>query len=118
MNRKASTLMSLGISIALIAVGIWFLCNHQYTLGNSESHWIMPYHMMMSGAGMEIVIILFWIATLSAIAIVVSSVISNYRPSGLKGKEKSSHTQKGQKHRFAHGEIDKSKFEAMKHKLS
>lgn len=118
MNRKTSTLLSLGISIALIALGIWFLCNHQNNLGYGDSGWTMPHHMMIAGGGMEIVIILFWIAVLSAIGLVISGVISNHRSSGRNGSEKSSHPVKSLNHHSARGKIDKSKFEAMKRNLS
>jgi YHS domain-containing protein/uncharacterized membrane protein len=79
MNRKSSTLLSLGISIALIAVGIWFLCNHQYNLVYGRSGWMIPYHMMTGGGGMGIVLFLFWVAVLSAIGLVVAGMISNHR---------------------------------------
>jgi len=118
MNRKTSTLLSLGISIALIAVGIWFLCNHQNNLGYGDGDWTMPYHMMIAGGGMEIVIILFWIAVLSAIALVVTGVISNCRSSDRNGSHKSSHSVRSLNPHTARGKIDKSRFEAMKRNLS
>jgi len=117
MNRKTSTLLSLGISIALIAVGIWFLCNHQNNLGYGDSGWTMPYHMTMGGGGMGIVVILFWLAVLSAIGLVVSGVISNRRSSGRSDSEISSDAVQRLNQRYARGEIDKSQLEAMKRDL-
>jgi len=118
MNRKTSTLLSLGISIALIAVGIWFLCNHQNNIGYGDGGWTRPYHMMIAGGAMGIVILLFWVAVLSAIGLVVSGVISNYRSSERHGGEKSSHPVKSLNQHATRGKIEKSRFEAMKRNLS
>ncbi len=106
MNRKTSTLLSLGISIALIAVGIWFLCNHQNNFGYGDGGWTMPYHMMIGGGGLGIVTFLFWVAVLSAIGLVISGVISNYRSSGRTGSEKSSHPVKSLNQHSARGKSD------------
>ena len=99
MNRKTSTLLSLGISIALIAVGIWFLCNHQNNLVYDHSGWIMPYPMMTGGSGMGMVLILFWVAVLSAIGLVISGMISNRSSSGHTSNEKPSRKTKSLKQR-------------------
>lgn len=114
MNRKTSTLLSLGFSIALIAVGIWFLCNHQNNFGYGNGGWTMPYHMMTAGGAMGIVITLFWVAVLSAIGLVVSGVISSHRSSNRSSGEKSSRPVKNLNHHSAGGKIDKSQFAAMK----
>lgn len=118
MDRKTSILMSLGISVALIAVGILFLCNHQYTLDHSEGGWLMPYHMMMSGAGMEIIMILFWVAALSAIGLVVSGMILNHRSSNMKGGKESSDRANSHKQHHTSNAFDNSRFEVMKRNLS
>ncbi len=117
MNRRTSTLMSLGISVALIAAGIWFLWNHQNSFGYGDGGWVMPYHMMMAGPGMGIVMILFWAAVLSAIGLVISGVISNHRSSERTDNQVLSDAEQILKQRYARGEIDKSQFEAMKHEL-
>lgn len=118
MNRITSTLLSLGISIALIAVGIWFLCNHQNNLGYGRGGWITPYHMMMGEGGMEMITVLFWVAVLSAIGLVVSGVIFNHRSSGVNSSEPSSRPAKNMRQPNAHGKTDESRFEAMKTKAS
>ena len=118
MNRKTSTLLSLGISIALIAVGIWFLCNHQNNLGYGDGGRTIPYPMMISGGGMGVVMILFWVTVLSAIGLVVSGMISNRRSSGRRDSEISSDAVNSLKQRHSRGEVDKSKSEAMKRDLS
>lgn len=48
MSRKTSTLLSLGISMALIAGTLWFLFNHQYSFGYVSGRWIIPHHMLHS----------------------------------------------------------------------
>ena len=88
MNRKSSILLSLGFSIALIAAGIWILCGYQNNLCFSHDGWMMPYHLMTGGGGMGIVLILFWVAVLSAIGLVISGMISNRRSSGRNSSEK------------------------------
>ena len=80
MNRKASTLLSLGISIALIAGTIWFLFNHQNSFGYGNSTWIMPHHMTIGGGGMGIIMILFWVAVIAAIVMVVSGRCMMFTP--------------------------------------
>jgi putative membrane protein len=117
MDRKTSTLLSLGISIALIAAGIWVLCNHQNSLGYGGGRWIMPNHFMMRGGGLGIVMILFWVAVLAAIGLVISGIISNRRPWHNPDNEVLTDPVEILKQRYARGEIDKSHFEAMKHEL-
>ena len=112
MNRKSSTLMSLGISIALIAAGIWFLWNHQSSFGHGGSG-----HLMMVGPNMGIVMVLFWGTVLAAIGLLISGVIFNHRSSDSTDKEELTDAAQILKQRYARGEIDKSQFEAMKHEL-
>ena len=80
MNRKESTLMSLGVSAALIAAGIWVLCNYLKLLGGGEP--AQSNYLMMGGSGLGIIMILFWLAVLSAIGLVVAGLISKRRLSG------------------------------------
>ena len=115
MNRKASTLLSLGISIALIAGTIWFLFNHHNSLGLGSGRWVMPHH--MTGGGMGIVMILFWVAIIAAIAMVVSGIASGRRNPGGPGNAKSSDPLEILKGRYARGEIDKTQYQSMKREL-
>lgn len=118
MNRKGSTLLSLGISIALIAGAIWFLFNHQNSFGYGNGRWIMPHHMIIGGGGMGIVMILFWVAVITAIAMVVSGAISfGRRTTGDPDIGKSSDALEILKGRYARGEIDKEQYRTMKHEL-
>jgi putative membrane protein len=115
MNRKSSMLMSLGISIALIAAAIWFLWNHQSRFGFGDGGWNMSYHMMMGGAGLGIVMILFWAAVLAAIGLVISGAIVHRRSSGGTDRQHTSDARETPKQRHARSEIDTSRFETMKH---
>ena len=90
MDRKTSTLMSLGISIALIAAGIWVLCNHHGNLGFGGR--AVSNQLMLGGGGMGIIMILFWVAVLSAIGLVVSGMISSHRSSDQTASKNSSDT--------------------------
>jgi len=112
MNRKASTLMSLSISMALIAVGIWFLYNHHYRFGYGHSGWSMPHHAMTGWGGMGIITIIFWVVVIAAIVLAVSGVISNRRPSDRREGEISSDALEKLRQRYTRGEIDKHHFEA------
>ena len=114
MNRKASTLMSLGISMALIAAGIWFLYNRHYRYGYGDSDWIMPHHFMIGGGGMGIIMIIFWVVVIAAIALAVSSVISNRRPTHGREDDISSNALEILNQRYARGEIDKHQYDAIR----
>ena len=111
MDRKTSTLMSLGISMALIAAGIWFLYNHHDSLGYGARGWIMPFHIMMGSGRLGIVAVLFWIVVFSAIGLLVSGLISNHRSAGGTHREATSDTAANPGQHHAGNEIDKSRFE-------
>ncbi len=118
MNRKASTLLSLGISIALIAGTIWFLFNYHNSFGYGNGRWVMPHHMTIGGGGMGIVMILFWVAVIAAIAMVVSGIASSgRRTTGGPDRGKPSDALEILKGRYARGEIDKTQYQSMKREL-
>lgn len=78
--------MSLGISIGLIAAGIWVLYHHHYGLVYSGSGWMML-DQPMGSDGMGIVMIIFWITVLSAVGLVISGIISNHHSTTNTDKE-------------------------------
>jgi len=110
MNRKTSTLLSIGISAALVAGTIWFLFNHHNDMW-APGPWQM-HHGMMVGGGMGFLMMLFWAVVLIALVLLISAVFAGRRPS--------SHTESAleilQK-RYARGEIDKDRFDAMRRDL-
>ena len=119
MNQKTSTLISLGISVALVAAGIWFLYNHPNYLFFGRGNWHMPYH-MMTGGGMGIIMMLFWVAIIAALVLLISGLFSNH-PSQDSGREASRNASADAleilKRRYASGEIDKTQYDAMKRDL-
>lgn len=114
MKRKAGTLLSLGISIALLAGAIWFLFNFHTLLGYGQGRWIIPHEMMRGGSGMGIIMILLWLAVIGAIALVISGAISG-NPSS--GNQRPPDAMEILKRRYAKGEIDKELYQAMKREL-
>ena len=120
MNRKVSTLLSVGISIALIVGAIWFLFYHQNSFSYGNGHWIMPHHMTIGGGGMGLIMILFWVAVIAAIAIVISGIFSGR--SDRPFRDRPSHPNQPDaleilKARYAKGEIDKAQYQSMKQEL-
>lgn len=117
MNRKGSTLLSLGISVALIAASILFLYNHHVNLGYGNTHWMMPHHMISNGYGMGIIVFLFWGAVLAATILIVSGALSNRHTSHPHHHEPHADSLEILKQRYARGEINKAQFESMRHEL-
>ena len=116
MNRKTSTLMSLGISAALIVGAIWFLYDQHRWFGGGRG-WYMPHQSMMFGYGggyMGIVMILFWVVILAAVVLVISGVFSG-RSSSSRGQiPPPPDAMDVLKRRYASGEIDRDQYETMK----
>lgn len=111
MNRKTSTLLSIGLSAALVAGAIWFLFNHHSDMW-AAGPWQMPHGMMFGGAGMGFLMIIFWIVVLVSIVLLVSAAFSGRRASSLT----ESALEILQK-RYARGEIDKARYDAMRRDL-
>jgi len=112
MDRKTSNFLSIGISSALVAGAIWFLFNHHNDMWAAGSWQMPPHGMMIGGGGMGILMILFWVVVIVALVLLISAFFSGRRPS--------SHTESAleilQK-RYARGEIDKGRFDAMRRDL-
>jgi putative membrane protein len=117
MNRRASTLLSLGISIALIAGTIWFLFNHHNSFGFGNGRWMMPHHMTFGGGGMGILMILFWVAVIAAFVMVIMAIVSNGKPPEISGNRKNTDALNILKARYARGEIDKGQYQTMRREL-
>ncbi len=116
MNRTTSTLLSLGVSAILIAVGVWFLYNHNIGIWPEHSHWAMGHHGMMGG-GMGIVMIIFWLVLIAAFVLLISGAVN-----GIRGAKQNQNDAQNSleilKQRYARGEIDKTEFEAKHRDLS
>jgi len=108
MNRKTSTLLSIGISAALVAAAIGFLFSRHADLWMRGPGWRMPHGMMMGG-GTGLLGILFWLVVIVALVFLVSAAFPSRTASG--------HRESAidiLKKRYARGEIDKARFDAMR----
>ena len=116
LNRKTSTLLSLGVSAVLITAAIWLLYRHNAGMWMSNGQWGLGYHHMMGG-GMSIVMIIFWIVIISALVLLVSGVIN-----GIRGPQQNNDNLRTPleilRQRYARGEIDKAEYEDKRRSLS
>lgn len=115
MNSKKSTLLSIGISAALVAGAIWFLFSHPYDVWAS-GYWQMPHAMMIGGgAGFGIFMILFWLMVAAALGLLIAALFSNGGDRGASPRSESAI--EILRKRYARGEIDKERFDAMRRDL-
>lgn len=115
MNRTTSTLLSLGVSAVLIAVGVWFLYNHNIGIWPEHHNWAMGHHGMMGG-GMGIIMIIFWIVLIAAFVLLISGTINGIR--GVKQSQDNTLTSLDiLKQRYARGEIDTAEYEEKRQNL-
>ena len=116
MNRKTSILLSMAISIVLIALAVWFLYNHNMNFGPTGGRWFMGHHGMMGG-GMGIVMFLFWILIVGALVLFISAMVNGASGSGQYCNE-ANEPLNILKQRYARGEIDKADYEKMRREIS
>jgi putative membrane protein len=116
MDRKTSTLISLGVSAVLIAAAIWFIYRHSAGMWISNGRWGMGYHHMIGG-GMGIVMIIFWIFVIGAFILLISGAINGIRAS-QKNNDEMQKPLEILKQRYARGEIDKAEYEDKRKNLT
>lgn len=109
MSRKKSTLISLGISTALLAVGVWYLFDHFRYLSNTGYDWFAG-HQMGVGGSIGGFMMIFWILVLGAIVLLIFGAFSQGRRQ-IKDEENATGPIQILKQRYAKGEIDKLEFE-------
>lgn len=116
MNRTTSTLLSLGVSAVLIAAGVWFLYDHNLGLWPDNHHWAGGHYGMMGGGGMGIVMVIFWIVLIGALALLISGILTGIRST----RQDATHQPDALeilKARYARGEIGKTDYENMRKAL-
>jgi putative membrane protein len=116
MSRKTSTLLSMAISIVLIALGVWFLYNHNMNFWSTGGRWFMGHHGMMGG-GMGIIMFLFWILIIGALVLFISAMVNGVSES-RQNRNEANEPLNILKQRYARGEIDKADYEKMRRELS
>ena len=116
MNRKASSLTSLGISTALIAAVIWLLYYLSATPWDRfDGRYVSRHQWMMGGGGMGIIMLIFWTMVIATVVLLISGAVSNR--SSAYGKNAETPALDILKQRYARGEIDQETYEAMKREL-
>lgn len=113
MERKTLTLLSIGISAALVAAAIWFMFNHSIVMWGAASRWSMPHASVMGGGGMGILMFLFWGVVILALVLIVSAAFTGRKPSEHETAAPES-ARAILNRRYASGEIDRDQFEAMR----
>jgi hypothetical protein len=79
MNRKASALTSIGISMALIAAVIYFLmCLYASSWKPRDGRmiWHPGWTMVFSGNGIGIIMLIFWVILIGAVILLILAAVS------------------------------------------
>ena len=116
MNHKTTTLISIGVSAALVALGVWFLYRHHMGFWPENERWLLVHHGAMGG-GMGIIMILFWVLIIGAFALLVSGAVNGIRGASQRDGERSDPIEI-LKQRYARGEIDQTEYEEKRRILS
>lgn len=115
MRRISTILFSLGLSVALIALAVWFLGSPHGLYRFGSGRWFVPYGMMGGHTG--VVMMLFWVIVIVAAILLVSGVFTNRSsPSGPAHGEPDA--VEILKRRYASGDIDRVEYEAKRRELS
>ena len=115
MKRISTIFFSLGLSVALIALAVWFLGSPQGLYRFGSGRWFVPYGMMGGHTG--VVMMLFWVIVIVALILLASGVFTSRRdPYGLSHGEPDA--MEILKRRYANGDIDRVEYEAKRRELS
>jgi putative membrane protein len=116
MNHKTSTLISIGISAVLVALGVWFLYRHNIGFWPENERWLMGHHSFIGG-GMGIIMIIFWVLIIGAFALLVSGGVNGIRAARQRGED-SPDPLEILKQCYARGEIERTEYEEKRRVLS
>ena len=100
----------------LIAVGVWLLYSHGVGMLPDNGRWRMPHHGMMGG-GMGIVMIIFWVVLVGAVALLISGAVNGLRAS-KPNDGGSPDALEILNRRYARGEIDQTEYEHKRQDLT
>lgn len=104
MNRRTATLLSVGVSAALVAAAIWLLLQLSAEVWMGGGHGAMGHHPLMGG-GMGLVKFIFWIVLIGAITLLAAVAITGMRAARQQSDEAQDPLEIFQQ-RLARGEID------------
>lgn len=105
----------------MIAAGIWFFSSpyHYGRFNYGGGAWFMPYGMMAGGAGVGLVMFLFWIIVIVSLAVLVSGLFAGRSDArNACGNWSGPDAVEILKRRYARGEINKVEYEQMRHELT
>ena len=112
MKRTTTTIFSIGLSVALIALGILFLCKFTGSIWPGNGRWFAGHHGMMGGG---IVMMIFWFVAIVAIVLLTSGAVSGFKVYQTKNLKEDALSIL--KERYAKGEIDKAEYEVKRDDL-
>jgi putative membrane protein len=121
--KHSSPMISLGISMALIAAGIWFLHSWGSTPWYGQHMWQMPIsgHGTMMGAAagyyMPIGMWLFWGLAILALVLIIAGAVAWARGQHPQPADDHSEALAILEKRYARGEIDEAEFDAKRRHL-
>ena len=114
MDRKGSTFLSIGLSAALVAAAIWFLYSHHRSMWASGYAQIphAQQGLLIGGAGLEFLMFFFWLVVIVALVTLVLALFY-----GRRSTPRSESALEILHKRYARGEIDKARYDAMRRDL-
>jgi len=115
MKRISAIFFSLGLSVALIALAVWFLTSQHGLYRFASGRWFVPHGMMDGQAG--VVMMLFWVIVIVALIMLVSGVFINRSSPSVFSHGEPDAIQI-LKRRYANGDIDQAEYEARRRELS
>ena len=110
MNRRTSTLLSIGVSAALVAAAIWLLLRLSAGVWMGDGHGGIGHHHLM-GSGMGLVRFIFWMVLIGAITLLAAGAITGMRAARQQSDEARKPLELRQE-RLARGEIDTAEHDA------
>lgn len=112
MNQRPNRITSLGITLAVIAFGLWLFWDVGFWHSFRNLHFGRG---AMTGSGMGVVMILFWLIVLIVVIALISGIWS--QPGRRYNTAGPDEALEILRQRYARGEIDKAEFDARRRDL-